>query len=178
MYNEEMLTFLSLDNIMLHLSFLERLKLKYSILEKSCETLAGKNCHELFKLRIPLEVKDEAVTLRSEIEAHELYFSSFSKNASVCKEIRAYYSSEEAFLYEVLVSAMNSKADFLFVSPDHRGKPTVFTDVTYADICQKNTPCLAVDLCEHSYFLDYGFEREEYLRRAVGHLALSKLIKT
>ena len=36
-------------------------------------------------------------------------------------------------------------------------------------------PIFAIDLCEHAYMLDYGFSRDEYLRRALGYLDLRKL---
>ncbi len=178
MFYDGMLTFLSRDNIMLHLSFLEKLKLKYSILEKSYEGIKGKTLVQIPKLRIPIDVREEAIATLSEIESHNLYFSSFSDKTYVCKEIREYYSSEEAFLYEIFEEAVKSKGNFLFVCRDGRGKPMIFSDKSFAELYQKYKPLLALDLCEHSYFIDYGFDREEYLRRAVGKLDLLKLIKT
>ena len=36
-------------------------------------------------------------------------------------------------------------------------------------------PILAVDICEHVYFLDYGFDKERFLCRFLPYLSLSKI---
>ncbi len=36
-------------------------------------------------------------------------------------------------------------------------------------------PCLAVDLAEHAYFYDFGFDHEKYLVEAISRLNLSLL---
>lgn len=172
------LTFLSKENINLHTSYVESLRLKYSILQKSCDGLLDWDVTKLFKMRLPHDLKEEAIRLLSLIESHKLYFSSFCENTHVCREIRSYYSSEQAFMYEMLLAAKDSREDFLFVCRDNHGKPIIASDKKYTDVIQKYTPCLAIDLCEHSYFLDYGFDREEYIRRAIEHIDLLKLIKT
>ena len=37
---------------------------------------------------------------------------------------------------------------------------------------------LAVDLCEHAYFYDYGFDKKSYLKAALSSLDLSKIENT
>ncbi len=36
-------------------------------------------------------------------------------------------------------------------------------------------PVLAIDVSEHAYFIDYGFDKREYLLRAIPYLDLEKL---
>ena len=172
-----MLGFLTEENLRLHLSYLEDLKLKYSILIKSCPQIGGKNISELYKIRVKNDIRHEALALLSEIEAHELYFSSFSEKITECKAIRDYYSSEEAFKYEIFEAAINSKDSFLFVCLDVRGKPNIVCGKESFDLFYTYKPVLAIDMCEHSYFYDYAFERDEYLRRSITHLNLSRVIK-
>ena len=79
-------------------------------------------------------------------------------------------------MYELLLAAKDSRSEFLFICRDKHGKPVIASD-KYTDVIQKYTPCLAIDLCEHAYFWDYGFEKEEYIRRAIEHIDLLKIIK-
>ena len=37
------------------------------------------------------------------------------------------------------------------------------------------TPILAVDVCEHTYFMDYGFDKQRYLIQSLPYLNLAKL---
>ena len=37
------------------------------------------------------------------------------------------------------------------------------------------TPTLAIDVCEHVYFMDYGFDKERYLVSSLPYLDISKL---
>ena len=39
----------------------------------------------------------------------------------------------------------------------------------------KGEPRLAIDLCEHAYFIEYGFDKERYLEDLLRHLDLSRL---
>ena len=36
-------------------------------------------------------------------------------------------------------------------------------------------PALAIDVCEHAYFMDYGFDRERYLVSALPYLNVAEL---
>ena len=178
MCSDSMLSFLSRDNCVLHSSYLEKARLKYSILEKSFEELKGKCAKDILNMRLPRELKAEALHLLSEIESHELFFASFAERNNKCELIRKYYSSEESFLYEIYEKALKAFGDFLYICLDTRGKPTIATNSKLFELYPRLEPKLCLDLCEHSYFMDYGFEREEYLRAAISHLDLIKLLNT
>ena len=171
MYSPVMESFLSKENIKLHLSHLNDLKLKYSILEKSCPILHKKRYSDVYSMKLSREVKQEALELLYKIEAHEIYFSSFCEKNQRCDFLRKYFPSKEAFLYEIFLLAKTSKSDFLFISTVKKGKPVI----SFEEDTLMFNPLLVLDLAEHSYFGDYGFDREEYIRRAISVLDLAKL---
>ena len=163
---DAMTNFLSKDNLALHLSYLNTFKLKLSILQKSDPKIADMDSYCGSKV-----LRRDALKLKSEIDAHEVYFNSFSDKAFKCDFLKKYYSSKEAFCYDVFVQAKECESDFLFIGKGKYGKPEIFLRGDGS----RFTPCLAIDLSEHSYFLDYAFDREEYIRRAVSYLDLSRL---
>ncbi len=176
MNNEPLSRFLSEKSIFLHKEYLKNEKAKYSIFEKSFPEIVGRSFYELYAMRsLKRSVKEEAIALLANINLHELYFSSFCQNSLPCKEIKEYYSSESAFLYEAWLLGREKRGGFLYFYLDRRGKPCVAYTDTGIDAFLKAAPCLAIDLCEHAYFLDYGFEGGEYLRRALGFLDISRL---
>lgn len=175
MFSDGILTFLSQDNLTLHTSYIKRLKHKLSILEKSYEGIKGKSIRELMRAKLPSDIKTEALELLSDIESHKLFFDSFTDKHNKCNVIRGLYPSEESFLYEVYEKAMRSHGDFLYILLDTREHPLTVCDVGLLELYPRYTPKLCIDLSEHSYFLDYGFEREGYIRAAVSHLDLIKL---
>ena len=42
-------------------------------------------------------------------------------------------------------------------------------------LCLPAPPALAIDVSEHAYFLDYGFDKQRYIMAALPFLDLSKL---
>ena len=171
MYSVAMEGFLSKENIKMHTCYLNELKLKCSILEKSCPDLIGKDLSEIKSLRISRDLKESALKIKFQIMAHEIYFSSFAENVGRCDFLKKYYSSKESFLYELFVSAKYCETEFLFIYAEKNGRPVI------ADGGKRlvERPVLALDLCEHSYFSDYAFNKDEYIKRAVNSLDLSKL---
>ena len=111
------------------------------------------------------------------IKSHESYFSSFTELAKPCPELKRHYSSEDAFCYEVLELAREYNGGFIYIFSNGRIRPTVKHSENAPFVYVKEMPTLAIDLFEHSYFLDYGFEREKYLRAAIGHLNLTLLFQ-
>ena len=79
-------------------------------------------------------------------------------------------------LYEVLDVAKNARQDFIYIYADC-GKVKIKAQ-NASEAFLKSRPILALDLCEHSYFLDYAFDRDAYLRAAVARLNLEKLEKS
>lgn len=166
MYSLAMEFFLSKENLNLHFSYLNDLKLKYSILEKSGVFQGGNKIKGNYS-----EVKKEAKNLRKEIDLHEIYFSSFAKNSPKCDFLKRFYSSKESFLYEIFVTAKHCESDFLIISRNKIGKPFISNSDDFSGV----TSILALDLSEHAYFFDYAFNKDEYIKRALNYLDLSKL---
>ena len=176
MNNEPICRFLSERSIILHKEYLQNEKLKYSILEKSFPEIVGKGYSAIYSKRsLPKDARREILILLADIKMHELYFSSFSQNPEPCDKIREHYASEDTFLYEAWLLGREKRTGFLYFWCDRRGGPHFDYEREAADVFLKAEPKLAVDLCEHAYFLDYGFESGEYLRRALGLIDISRL---
>lgn len=161
------LLFVSEDSLKLHLEYLNDLKLKYSVLEKQYPELSY-DVATVKRARIDKAVKERALDLICNIKSHECYFNSFCEAPRPYKPIKRYFSSEDAFVYEIFLAARGGSHNFIYVCKNKSGKPFI-TDEYYED------PIFAIDTSEHAYFLDYGFSRDEYLRRALGYLKLEKL---
>ena len=172
--------FLSIENINLHKEYLRQLKLKLSVFDVSYPGVSDatyQNIAKLAKYRIIRREKREIFRLKSEIEAHEKFFSSFIDNESVCKPneiILRQYGSEASFLYELLQYSRN-RYGFLLVYLDRCARVKCYAGEDYINTMRYNDVALAVDLCEHAYLLDFGFDKEKYLSRALSSLNLSKL---
>ncbi len=167
--------FISLTNYELHREHLRQLKLRMSIFEKSYPEIKGKSPKQILKLPIERTERELAAGLLADILAHELFFSSFSSPNLICPSIRGVYGSEANFIYQLSCAAEN-RGGFLFIQTDRRGSPTfrVYNDPIMAFLSQE-IPVLAIDLCEHSYFYDYFFDKQSYVRAALSHLDLSKI---
>lgn len=177
MNDEPLLRFLGEKSILLHKEYLSAERARLSIFEKSVPKIKGCTLSEIYAMRsLCREDKRELLTHLVNIAMHELYFSSFTSAPMPCKEIKEYYSSENAFLYEALLLGKGKRRGFLYFYRDRRGKPVVGYTESGVDVLVSKTPILAVDLCEHAYFLDYGFDSGEYLRRALGFLDIARLV--
>jgi superoxide dismutase len=167
--------FISLTNYELHREHLRQLRLKASIFEKSYPEITGKSCKEILKLPIKRQERKAAAALFADVNAHELYFSSFSQSNPHSQKVQAAFGSEANFIYRLTREAECCRG-FLFVSIDRRGTPVISAfDEPILAFLSDNTPILAVDLCEHAYFYDYFFNRDAYLRAALSRLDLSKI---
>lgn len=174
METEAMNLFLSEENIRRHKEHLHKERLKYSILEKSEPQLKEKKIKEILRMNIGREVKDEAILRLSYIKAHECFFSSFfsSKKQSILKKSNL---ASEKLLYDIFLCASEKEHCFLFLYSDRKGNIRwLFSNLTDGAFI-KYHPQLALDLYEHTYFLDYGFDKKRFLRNALAHLNLSSL---
>ena len=170
-----MLCFLSRDSILAHIDYMKNLRHKYSIIEKSYPTLSGRDIFKLKGRELPRSVRDEAAELMREYLSHKLYFSSFSENLTPCEKIKKYYTSEDAFCYEVLSLARAFNGGFIYVFSDGGSSPRILHSSKTPRVFEREAPTLALDLSEHAYFADYGFERDNYLKSAVARLDIGKL---
>lgn len=170
-----MTEFLSEENILLHQSYMRNLKLKYSILEKSIEGIKGKKMSQILRMRIHGRDAKEILDLLPEIELHELYFSSFAnKKNSSSSAVRLKYKSEGAFLNELYRLGMSIDHGFVIANfRMNRIETFVLNDFTAAFTL--GAPMLALDVCEHAYFSDYGFDKNSYLINALTYLDLGKI---
>ncbi len=171
--NNPLRTFLSEENINCHREYMKTLRLQHSIMEKSIPEIKGKSVYEIEKMHISNKDKKDILPIFREYLAHQMYFNSFCIQPKSLSTIKKYYSSVEAFLYEIHLLAMKSESGFVFVFIGDRGIPEITHKHGYDRI--KNTPRLALDISEHAYFLDYRFDKESYVRNALSHLDLSLL---
>ena len=142
-------SFLSEENLRLHKEYLEMLKMK----------------------KIMSLSKKERTFTEAEIRAHTLYFSSFRKEHIPCPRIKEGYGSENRFCFILSEHAKDIKSGFLFIYPmAHRPFVGYGTEKKHLD-----RALLAIDLWEHAYFLDYGFDFSSYLTAALSHLDFSRL---
>ena len=171
------MNFLSEHNIEMHKEYLNGLRLKLRIFEKSYPKIVGKDIKEMFKIKIPKSEREIILKLRAEIEAHRLYFSSFSEQRKNSERIKKEYGSVPEFLYELNKAANASTSGFLLIY-EQFSKIQIYTGDEYYKIIASGKALLGLDLCEHAYFYDYGFSREKYILNAISHFDLAKCEKS
>ncbi len=148
---------------------------KISVIEKSYPALFGKSPEMLLKMHLPRECEREVRELAIDYISHKTYFSSFADNDRPCPAVKKYYSSENALLYEILELAKGSREGFIYIFSSVNSKPVIIHSEKCRDAFIKHSPKLALDICEHAYFSDYGFQRDLYLRNAVARIDIAKL---
>ena len=168
-----MLPFLSEESELLHREYVAKEKLRYSVFLKSYNISPEVDFHDILKRKLPREDKEEIITLLSDIRSHDLFFSSFGERYSDSKKIRAEYGSVPNFFYSILCDSKKNKYGFLYILKDF-GKINYCFSESGKSVFLNRKPILSVDLSEHAYFMDYRFEREEYLKNALSYLKLSK----
>jgi len=164
--------FISERACQLHREYLQNLKLKYSVLEKSFPEIVGKTIFDIRKSRV--KYKDEILDLKCDILCHELFFNSFGKKNQTSVSVRRSFGSEARLLYEIYEAGMGAGNCFAIISRTKKGE-VEFNLGAPSILIGISAPILAIDLCEHSYFLDFGFDKEKYLSAVLPHLNLNKL---
>ena len=163
--------FLSEENIALHKEYVRRQRLKYSILESSLPALRGTDVLGISRLCLSKRDREDAISLLSDVTLHDVFFSSFAKEKySRSERISRLFGSEAAFLNSLF--GLCKKSDHGFLTVDKNARAKVVAEPRDAFI--NGSPMLAIDLFEHAYFLDYGFDRERYLVLCLSYLDLSK----
>ena len=166
--------FLSERNLEMHKAYLNELMLKYRIFEKSYGELIGKNLDGIYKLNLQREEKVLAAKLFAEISAHKIYFDSFGERNTSSDRVKRKFGSVGQFLYEITEKCKAHCSGFLLIY-ENGNKIETYCGDEYENILRRKKVTLALDLCEHAYFYDYGFGKEEYVKNAVTHFNLSKL---
>lgn len=167
--------FLSEENIKNHIEHLRTLRLKYSVLEKSITELNGKGIGEVYKMGISRKIKDEAIELLWHIKSHDLFFNSFSEMVVWHDDIRKNNGSRESFVYNLLTLAERKKYGYIYVYLDRQKKITVSFADSFDGAFVKYEPRLCIDIFEHTYFNDYGFKKDKFIRGALAYLDTNKL---
>lgn len=171
-----MLQFLTEENLEIHKEFIRQKKLKLSILEKSIDGIKNKNISEISRQKLNREDKREALELLSEITLHEIFFSSFgNKKYPQSHLVSTGFGSEAAFLNAVYRACLELNFGFVVIYSKSERIVIESTERELYRLLLHSDPILAVDVSEHSYFLDYGFDKERYLTYALPYLDLTKL---
>ena len=168
--------FLSEESVLQHKDYLKNLKLKYSVLEKSCPKIKGLDLCGINRARIERSLREECLELLSKIILHELYFESFSEEFHPSQFVKESFGSEANFLYEIETEiAKNESSGFLLVFFDRRKCLNFKVLNGFSEILINSSPVLALDFYEHAYFSDYGFDRKRYIKAALSHFNLNKI---
>ena len=64
---------------------------------------------------------------------------------------------------------------FIYIFSAGGSSPRILHSSDIPRVFERDTPTLALDISEHAYFADYGFERDNYLKSAVARLDINKL---
>lgn len=165
--------FLSEEAIFLHKDYLNDLRLRYSVMEKSFPEIKNADLRRLLKMRH--RYKNEIISLKAEIICHELFFDSFGDAYQGSSAVRECFRTEASFLYEVS-EASNHGACYTVISHE-KGKVSVIPITNATDVFKIRNPLLCIDLHEHSYFLDYGFNKDRYISNLLPYLKLGIIDK-
>ena len=167
--------FLSKENIEMHTEHAKMLSAGYSLKEKCYPQIKGKTLREISRIALPKAEKEGVMKGNVYIFLHNLYFSSFAEVPKPSRCVRKHYGSEDKLCYELLERARATDGDILMLALDRSGMPQIlsYKDTPFAPLYYDVR--LALDLYEHAYFFDYGFNRESYLRQAIASLDLSRL---
>ena len=172
-----MIEFLSEENVLAHREYLNTLRLKYSIFEKSFPSIKNKYPGEIVRQKMNREDKREALDLLCEILLHNIFFTSFSKDTySESKIIRESFGGISGLVYEIMTRAKGLKYGFVCIY-SYGGRAWFDSSSSFRKLVMPTMPILAIDLCEHAYFSDYGFDKERYLSSALSYLDTSRLEK-
>ena len=167
--------FLSEDNINEHLDYLYKLRLKYSLLVKSIPEIKGKNIVDLLRSGINRKIQEEAIDLLWQIKSHELFFDSFAINTSFNASKKINNLSYERFIYDFLIESKCKDLGFMYICKGKNGQIVTKYSYSFDDAFIHYEPILCIDLFEHTYFLDYRFNKEKFLKNALVYFDIGRI---
>ena len=170
--------FLSEESITYHIDYVKQKRLKYSIIESSVPMLHGADVRDIYRMKIDTRDRRDAIELLSEIRLHDVFFSSFSEPVYPrSSTVADAYGNEANFLNCVYRRCLALSHGFVLIYLlGTRIEVRGCTD--YPDAFRRCDPVLAMDVCEHAYYSDYGFDKERYLLSALPYLDLTRLTAT
>lgn len=156
-----------------HREYLRTLNLRHSLFEKSYPTILGKPLDDYKSIySIPRNEREELYRLKGEILAHRLYFSSFFGDGRKAIITDGFRERCTELKYRILCDSLCSDG-FLIIFTDG-GRVEHYAGQNYHRLIEKGSLLLALDLCEHAYFYDYGFDKESYVKKAVSMMDFRK----
>ena len=163
--------FLSDISIGRHRAYLSDMEARYRILRKDAPGLPDLS-EDFCTRRRAFSGCFRARALYTDIFLHRMFFSCFTGHCNAPKDARK-IEKISAFLSGVYRAALLAQGDFLLLSADGRGRLSLSSgrDVVFA-LCRER-PLVCLDLAEHVYCYDYGFDKRGYLRAALSNLDLS-----
>lgn len=172
----DMVPFLSEIGLARHKEYVEALRRRLQFLYASYEGLRNIDTKRLSRARgRNCEAAREALAIRGEILLHEVYFSSFSKREYPSSEAaRVCFGSTLTLLNELKTLALKKSVSFVGVY-ESPGGYKLFSIREPFEIFTVGKPILVIDLEEHAYFLEFGFNKEAYIGRALAYLDLALL---
>lgn len=166
------MNFISEKNLALHKEQVGRDILRLGILERSVPEIAAATPRELSRIRVRGIDMHAAAELKASILLHRIFFGSFSDKAfSPSAAIRQRFGSERALCELLLREGLEKRIGFAALLKSDRGLSAAASE-SALELFSLGEPLLAVDLWEHSYYGDFGFDKEAYLRAALSHLKL------
>lgn len=167
--------FLHESSVARHMEYYNNLMLKISILKKSVPELRNATVYDLDFLRLQKAVAEECSPLMWEAELHRVWFSSFSNvKFPPSLAVRRKFGSEAVFLNKIYRMGMDLATGFVSVGIKE-GKICLFSCEKYDGHRKNGVIILAIDVSEHAYYGDFGFDKDRYLREALTYLDLSLL---
>ncbi|MBE6643984.1 MAG: hypothetical protein E7612_01235 [Ruminococcaceae bacterium] len=164
--------YLSCEALNMHREYFKKQCLRYSVLKKMYPEICRNEICEFARIRT--KDRAEIEELYFDILYHKLYFSSYGKQYQFSEAVKKRFKSQASFLYELLQAGKDEKYGFILIYV--KGGYADFVISTNSK-ARRIEPVLSVDLCEHAYFSDYGFDKEKYLKDILASLNLGMLDK-
>ena len=166
-----MLPFVSEENYMMHLEYVNQLRVKLSALEKIINVSTVRR-----RKRVDEENTEKATRVKNEVRLHDAYFASFSEREFQRSTfVQQVFVSENELLMMLYKAAMEATHGFVGVERCSNNRLRVFSCSDYLELNDEFDPTLVIDVCEHAYFYDFEFDKERYVRRALAHLSLDRI---
>ncbi len=167
--------FISEENRAAHVEYYERMLARISVYEREYPELSGKAVSDIMRLSGRLRGGDEIYGLYADARLHRVFFDSYSlEGYQPSRAARELFGSEAAMRDRIFKEAMRLPHGFVAVVRRARGAEIVGSE-SAGEILSGAEPLLALDVCEHAYYGDWGFNKAGYLRAALSRMRLSSL---